>query len=111
MVLPVAVAVRVLDAERVVRVERPAAVRDGVGEHLPLDRVVRGEHVVAREAVSLAPRVHERHLRDLRVRRLGAPFPDVLHPAPVGEGDAHELVARALGVVRVVEPSAMLDPP
>ena len=111
MTVPEAVARRVLHAERVMRVEAPAAVGDAVGEHRPLQRVVRRHHVVADEAVAFAPGVLPRDLRHVGVRRLLLDGRLVLDPTPVREGDAHELVARALRILKVVEASVVLHPP
>ena len=108
---PPAVALRVHYAERIVDVERPAAAGDGVGEAPPLAAVRGGEHVIAEEAPPFAPPIVDLDLVEAACARLRPESGMPPQPAPVVEMDADQLVARALGIGKVVERPGVLQPP
>ena len=111
MGMPVAVAVRILHAQRIMRVQRPAAIGDSVGEHPPFQRIVRRQHVIAFQTEAFPTGIHIRNPRQFSIYRIRLAAPFILQPAPVGERNANQFVTGPFGINRVVETAAVLQPP
>ena len=104
----------IVDAKRIVGVERPSGMAYAVMRISLHIRILLGEDVIAENAHSFTPSVHVRKryklvLRSERTYRTVGSF--VLHPAPVGHENAYERISLQLRVFAVVKLATMLQPP